>query len=69
MITTDPGICFGQPVFSGTRVLVDSIVGQLHSGVSRQELEADFPQIGAAALDWAAAPLDDDTTEPDGGDV
>jgi uncharacterized protein (DUF433 family) len=61
MITTDPGICFGQPVFSGTRVLVDGIVGQLRSGVSRQELEADFPQIGAAALDWAAALLDNDT--------
>ena len=53
MITTNPNICSGHPVFTGTRVLVDAIVGQLRSGVSRKELEADFPQIGAKAFDWA----------------
>jgi uncharacterized protein (DUF433 family) len=64
MITTDPGICFGQPVFTGTRVLVDNIVGQLRNGVSRQELEADFPQIGAAAFDWAVGTLTSDIIPP-----
>jgi len=53
MITIDPKICSGQPVLTGTRVLVAAIVGQLRSGVTRQELEADFPQIGNNALDWA----------------
>jgi uncharacterized protein (DUF433 family) len=67
VITTDPSICFGQPVFTGTRVLVAGIVGQLRNGVSRQELEADFPQIGAAAFDWAAGVVDNDTTT--GGEV
>lgn len=61
MIAADPSVCFGQPVFSGTRVLVDGIVGQLRNGVPRQELEADFPQIGAAAFDWAAGIVDNDT--------
>jgi uncharacterized protein (DUF433 family) len=53
MITIDPKTCSGQPVFTGTRVLVAAIVSQLRSGVPRQELEADFPQIGNNALDWA----------------
>jgi uncharacterized protein (DUF433 family) len=65
VITTDPRICFGQPVFTGTRVLVDGIVGQLRNGVARQELEADFPQIGAAAFDWAAGTQDNDTNGDD----
>ncbi len=64
MITTNPSICSGQPVFTGTRVLVDAIVGQLRSGVSRQELEADFPQIGANALDWAQAFVVGNTSTP-----
>lgn len=66
MITADPSICFGQPVFSGTRVLVDSIVGQLRTGTPRAEFEADFPQIGTAAFDWAASLLDNDTASEGG---
>lgn len=58
MITINPNICSGQPVFTGTRVLVNAIVGQLYSGVSRQELETDFPQIGAEAFDWAESLVD-----------
>jgi uncharacterized protein (DUF433 family) len=62
MITINPNICSGQPVFTGTRVLVDGIVGQLRSGVFRQELEADFPQISATALDWAETLVVGNTT-------
>jgi uncharacterized protein (DUF433 family) len=64
MITTNPSICSGQPVFTGTRVLVDAIVGQLCSGVSRKELEADFPQIGANAFDWAETLVVGNTSTP-----
>jgi uncharacterized protein (DUF433 family) len=64
MITSNPNICSGQPVFTGTRVLVDVIVGQLLSGVPRRELEADFPQIGAKAFDWAETLVDGNTTHP-----
>ena len=64
MITINPNICSGQPVFTGTRVLVDGIVGQLRSGVSRQKLEADFPQISAKAFDWAETLIVGNTNDP-----
>jgi uncharacterized protein (DUF433 family) len=63
MITTNPNICSGQPVFTDTRVLVNAIIGQLHSGVSRKELEADFPQISAKALDWAQTLVVENTND------
>jgi uncharacterized protein (DUF433 family) len=52
-VNCDPAICSGQPVFRGTRILVATIVGQLKAGVSRAQLEADFPQLNATALDYA----------------
>ena len=53
LVESDPAICSGQPVFRGTRIPVAVVVEQLRSGVSRSELEADFPQLSRQALDFA----------------
>lgn len=53
LVESDPAICSGQPVFRGTRIPVAVVVEQLRSGVSRSELEADFPHLSCQALDYA----------------
>jgi uncharacterized protein (DUF433 family) len=53
LVESDPAVCSGQPVFRGSRIPVAVVVEQLRSGVSRSELEADFPQLSRQALDYA----------------
>ena len=53
VVERNPAICSGQPVFSGTRIPVAVVVEQLRAGVSRTELEDDFPQLSHTALDYA----------------
>lgn len=40
-------------MFRGTRIPVAVVVEQLRAGVSREELEQDFPQLSSTALDYA----------------
>ncbi len=40
-------------MFRGTRIPLAVVVEQLRAGVSRQELEQDFPQLSSSALDYA----------------
>ncbi len=46
-IHADPKICFGRPVFRGTRIPVYMILGLLESGVSAQEIVSNdyYPQL------------------------
>ena len=53
LVEQNPAICSGQRVFRGTRIPVAVVVGQLRAGVSREELEQDFPQLSSTALDYA----------------
>lgn len=53
LVESNPEIASGQPVFRGTRIPVAVVVEQLRSGVSRTELETDFPQLNRQALDYA----------------
>lgn len=45
LITIDPDILSGQPVFKGTRVTVESLFDHLESGVSLDEFLDDFPSV------------------------
>jgi uncharacterized protein (DUF433 family) len=45
LITIDKDIQGGQPVFSGTRVPVESLFDHLESGVSLDEFLEDFPGV------------------------
>ncbi|HBV01341.1 MAG TPA: antitoxin [Candidatus Taylorbacteria bacterium] len=37
-IAVDPNICHGQPHFSGTRVLVHTVLELLEAGISTEEI-------------------------------
>ena len=44
-ITVDPDILGGTPVFRGTRVPVDALLGNLEAGVSIDEFLENFPSV------------------------
>ncbi|RYE18309.1 MAG: DUF433 domain-containing protein, partial [Sphingobacteriaceae bacterium] len=50
LITTDADILGGQPVFTGTRVPVESLFDQLEAGVSLDEFLDDFPTVTRALV-------------------
>jgi uncharacterized protein (DUF433 family) len=45
LITIDKDIQGGQPVFSGTRVPVESLFDHLESGISLDDFLEDFPGV------------------------
>ena len=45
LITIDPEILSGQPVFTGTRVPIETLFDHLEAGVSLDEFLADFPSV------------------------
>ena len=45
LITIDKEIMGGQPVFTGTRVPVESLFDHLEAGVSLDEFLDDFPSV------------------------
>ena len=48
IITIDKDILGGQPVFSGTRVSVESLFDHLEAGISLDEFLDDFPTVSKA---------------------
>lgn len=57
-ITVDPEICHGKPCIRGMRYPVEMILDLLSSGMSAEEIIADYPDLGkedvAACLAYAA---------------
>ena len=57
-ITSDPAICHGKPCIRGLRYTVESVLNWLASGMSVEEILADFPDLERddilAALAYAA---------------
>lgn len=57
-ITIDPTVRFGKPCVRGTRITVGDVLGYLASGMSEDEVLADFPQLSRedirACLAYAA---------------
>ena len=45
LITIDPEILGGQPVFKGTRVPVETLFDHLESGISLNDFLEDFPSV------------------------
>ena len=45
LISTDPEILGGQPVFKGTRVPIETLFDHLEAGVSLEEFLEDFPTV------------------------
>ena len=67
-ITTDPGICGGQPVIKGTRVLVRTVLAYLARGTSTAAILAEFPSLKEedvrAVVAFAAASASEDLPAP-----
>jgi uncharacterized protein (DUF433 family) len=57
-ITSDPAICHGQPTIRGRRYTVESILELLSSGMTVDEVLADYPDLERedilAALEFGA---------------
>ncbi len=58
MIETRPGVRSGKPTFVGTRITVYDVLEYLASGMTSDEIVADFPELSGdhvrAALEFAA---------------
>jgi uncharacterized protein (DUF433 family) len=44
-ISIDPNVCFGKPCIRGTRIWVPLILDFLASGMSAEEIRAEYPQL------------------------
>ena len=44
-ITIDPAVCHGKPCVRGLRYPVESVLEWLASGMSQEEILADFPDL------------------------
>ncbi len=44
-IAIDPGIRFGKPYLKDTRITVADVLGWMASGMSSEEILADFPEL------------------------
>jgi uncharacterized protein (DUF433 family) len=67
-ITSDPGICGGQPVIKGTRVLLRTILVSLAEGDSVESILGSFPSLSEAdvraVIAFAAASAEEDIPSP-----
>jgi len=53
-IVSDPVILSGTPVFRGTRIPLDHIVGLLRKGVSLAEITEDYPALSSDDIAFAS---------------
>jgi uncharacterized protein (DUF433 family) len=67
-IVSDPGVCGGQPVVRGTRVLVRTILGYLAHGEPVDAILRGFPTLTdadvRAVIAFAAASASEDLPAP-----
>ena len=72
-IIRDPQVCGGEPVFSGTRITLRTVLASLAAGDSVNEILADFPSLKAedvqAAIAFAAASAGEDLPVPATPDI
>lgn len=67
-ITRDPAVCGGEPVVTGTRVTVRTLLASLAEGMSVEEIMADFPTVNRdavrAIIAFAAVSAEEDLPLP-----
>ncbi len=44
-ITIDPNVRFGKPCIKGTRISVFDVLSWFASGMSKEEIKRDFPEL------------------------
>jgi uncharacterized protein (DUF433 family) len=50
-ITVDPDLCNGRPTIRGLRITVETVLGFLSAGESRDEILKQYPSLEAADID------------------
>jgi uncharacterized protein (DUF433 family) len=69
LITRDPLICGGQPIFRGTRVTLRTVLASLADGDSVDQILKSFPTLNQeqvrAAVAFAAASAQEDLPVPE----
>lgn len=53
LVTTDPEVMGGEPVFVGTRVPVSNVLGSLTAGIQLDRLKASYPFLTEAHIQFA----------------
>ena len=53
MVTTDPEVMDGVPVFAGTRVPIGMVLGSLATGIDLNRLKASYPFLTEAHIQSA----------------
>ncbi len=61
LVVSDPEILYGEPVFAGTRVTIDAVLGSIDAGIELARIRASYPiaddeHIAAARAYRAAHP-------------
>lgn len=54
-ITIIPGLCNGKPTIRGLRITVETILGFMAAGDSRDDILAEYPLLEAADIDACLA--------------
>ena len=54
-ITIIPGLCNGKPTIRGLRITVETVLGYLAAGDSREDILAEYPMLEAADIDACLA--------------
>jgi len=54
-ITIDPMICNGKPTIRGKRITVQTILGFLSTGESREEILRQYPSLDSEGIDACLA--------------
>jgi uncharacterized protein (DUF433 family) len=54
-VSIDPNVCFGKPCVRGTRIWVSLILDFLASGMSVEEIRAEYPQLAEEDIRAAIA--------------
>ena len=49
-ITVDPEVCHGKPTVRGSRLMVSTVLELLASGMSAEEILADYPALEKADI-------------------
>ena len=61
-MTVDPKVCFGKPTIRGMRIRVSDVLSMLASGMSTEQILADYPHLERediqAAIAYAAKATD-----------
>ncbi|MEK6232566.1 MAG: DUF433 domain-containing protein [Luteolibacter sp.] len=53
VISIDPAICNGKPVFRGTRITVETVFGFLSAGDSMENVLEEFPSLKRSDIEAA----------------